>query len=149
MKAERDTTKAASGTFSPEEREAMREYVKERKAQNKGSSSEDGERQVREKIAEMGEDDRAIAAPLHDLIRLLKPDLVPRTWYGMPAYAKDGNVVIFFQPAQKFRSRYATLGFSDRATLDDGSMWPSAYAILAWTADVEAQVKALIARAVK
>ncbi|MGC8460815.1 MAG: iron chaperone [Candidatus Dormibacteria bacterium] len=127
----------------------MREYVKERKAQKKGSSSEDGERQVREKIAEMGEDDRAIAAPLHDLIRVLKPDLVPRTWYGMPAYAKDGNVVIFFQPAQKFRSRYATLGFSDRATLDDGSMWPSAYAILAWTADVEAQVKALIARAVK
>ncbi len=142
-------TAKTTGTFSPEEREAMREYVRERKTQKKGSSREDGIREVQAKIGEMGVEDRAIAEPLDALILSVAPDLVPRTWYGMPAYAKDGNVVIFFQPAQKFRSRYATLGFSDRAKLDAGAMWPSSYAIASWNAEVEEEVKALIVRAIQ
>ena len=99
------------------------------------------------KIAEMPEPDRAIAERLHAIVKAVAPDLSPRTWYGMPAYAKDGKVVCFFQSAQKFKTRYATLGFSDRANLDDGSMWPTAFALKKLTAAEEARIGALVKQA--
>jgi uncharacterized protein YdhG (YjbR/CyaY superfamily) len=100
------------------------------------------------KIAEMQPSDRALAERLHALIKASAPDLSPRTWYGMPAYAKDGNVVCFFQSAQKFKTRYATLGFSEKANLDDGAMWPTSFALTELTADVEARISALVKQAV-
>ena len=108
----------------------------------------DGERDVLAKIAEMPEPDRAMAERLHAVIKASAPDLSPRTWYGMPAYAKDGNVVCFFQSAQKFKSRYATVGFSDKANLDDGAMWPIAFALKELTAADEARIAALVKKAV-
>ncbi len=121
------TTAKTSGGFTDEERAAMRERASELKARaRRGPDAKrgDGERDVLAKIAEMPQQDRAMAERLHDLIRAAAPSLTPKTWYGMPAYAKSGKVVCFFQAAQKFKTRYATLGFSDTANLDDGAMWP-------------------------
>jgi uncharacterized protein YdhG (YjbR/CyaY superfamily) len=119
----------------------MRERAKELK-------SAGGESDVLAKIAEMPKADRAMAERLHALIKATAPDLAPRTWYGMPAYAKDDKVVCFFQSAQKFKSRYATLGFSDRANLDDGAMWPTYYALTKLTAAEEKKIAALVKKAV-
>jgi uncharacterized protein YdhG (YjbR/CyaY superfamily) len=128
------------------ERAAELKPVARRRASGKAA---DGETEVLEKIAEMPEPDRALARCVHDLIRAAAPDLLPRTWYGMPAYANaDGNVVCFFQGAAKFKTRYATLGFSDKSRLDDGSMWPTAFAVKELTADAEARVMALVKWAV-
>jgi hypothetical protein len=134
--------KQASKGFTNEERAAMRERAREGKA---GAAA--GESDVLAKIAEMTDRDRAMAERLHALITASAPDLSPRTWYGMPAYAKDGKVVCFFQSAQKFKTRYATLGFSDKANLDDGAMWPNAYALTELTPDVEARISELVQRA--
>ena len=130
--------------FTAEERAAMRERAKERKAASNG----DGEGDVLAKIAEMQGSDRALAERVHAIVTASAPGLSPRTWYGMPAYAKDGKVVCFFQSAQKFKTRYATLGFSDKANLDDGSMWPTAFALKELTAAVEARISKLVKTAV-
>ena len=129
----------------------MKERARELKAgARRGSRAgkADGESEVLAKIAEMPEPDRAMAERLHALIKASAPALAPRTWYGMPAYAKDGNVVCFFQSAQKFKTRYATLGFSDKANLDDGAMWPTAFALTELTAAEEARIGALVKKAV-
>ncbi len=131
--------------FTAEERAAMRDYVREKKAQAAGA---DGEAEVLGKIAEMKEPDRGMAKRLHALVRAAAPALSPRTWYGMPAYARDGDVVCFFQSAQKFKSRYATLGFSDKARLDEGAMWPTGFALAQLTAAEEARIVALVKKAV-
>ena len=123
----------------------MKETLRERKASADGAC---GESQLLEKIAEMSDQDRAIAERLHSIITANAPELAPRTWYGMPAYAKDGNVVCFFQPAQKFKAKYATLGFNDRANLDEGNMWPVAFALMKLTAADEARIAELVRRAV-
>ena len=127
--------------FTTEERAAMKERARELK-------SDGGEADVLAKIAEMPDADRAIAERLHALIRDTAPELAPRTWYGMPAYAKDGKVVCFFQNASKFKARYATLGFSDKANLDDGEMWPTSFALKELTAGAEARIVALVEQAV-
>ena len=142
--AESATRKSSNG-FTAEEKAAMRERARELKA---GASKEAGERDVLGKIAEMQGSDRAIAERIHAIVEASAPALSPRTWYGMPAYAKDGNVVFFFKPAEKFKARYATLGFSDKANLDDGAMWPTEFAIDALTAEVEARIAALVTQAV-
>ncbi len=129
--------------FTAEERAAMRERAKERKA-----SKGDGEGDVLAKIAEMQGPDRALAERVHAIVTASAPGLSPRTWYGMPAYAKDGKVVCFFQSAQKFKTRYATLGFSDKANLDEGAMWPTAFALKELTAAGEARIKKLVKTAV-
>jgi uncharacterized protein YdhG (YjbR/CyaY superfamily) len=137
--------------FMDEERAAMRERAEELKAavRRRGRANKaDGENDVLAKIAEMQEPDRAMAERLHAIIKTNAPDLAPRTWYGMPAYAKDGNVVCFFQSAQKFKARYATLGFSDKAKLDEGHMWPIAYALKELTTGEEATIAALVKKAV-
>jgi hypothetical protein len=144
--AKRGTGKA-SKAFTDEERAAMKERAQEQKAA-RGGSKADGESDVLAKIAEMPEADRVMAERLHALIRASAPELSPRTWYGMPAYAKDGKVVCFFQSAQKFKSRYATLGFSDKANLDDGAMWPTAFALTKLTAADEKRIGALVKQAV-
>ncbi|HEX3279502.1 MAG TPA: DUF1801 domain-containing protein [Thermoleophilaceae bacterium] len=123
--------------------------MKERARELKASASKaDGERDVLTKIAEMPKADRAMAKRLHAIVTATAPELAPKTWYGMPAYAKDGKVVCFFQSAQKFKSRYATLGFSDRANLDDGAMWPTSFALKELTAAEEAKIAALVKQAV-
>jgi uncharacterized protein YdhG (YjbR/CyaY superfamily) len=132
---------AESKGFTAEEKAAMRERAKEAKAAT-------GEADVLEKIAEMAEPDRAMAERLHELIKTTAPELAPKTWYGMPAYAKDGDNICFFQPAQKFKSRYGTLGFTDKANLDEGAMWPSSYALMELTPDVEARIAELVKQAV-
>src|SRR5215204_3116589 len=131
--------------FTAEERAAMRERAKEQKAE---AQRADGERAVLAKIAEMQGPDRAMAERLHEIVKASAPDLSPKTWYGMPAYAKDGKVVCFFQSAQKFNSRYATLGFSDKANLDEGAMWPTSFALKELTDTEEAKISALVKRAV-
>ena len=134
-----------SERFTAEERAAMRERAKEQKAQ---AQRADGERAVLAKIAEMQEPDRAIAERLHEIVKASAPELSPKTWYGMPAYAnKDGKVVCFFQSAQKFNSRYATLGFSDEANLDEGAMWATSFALKELSAAEEAKIGALVKRA--
>ena len=151
QKRARTTTQRASKGFTAEERAAMKEHGEELKAAaRRGSraSKADGESDVLAKIAEMPEADRLKAERLHALIKASAPELSPRTWYGMPAYAKDGDVVCFFQSAQKFKTRYATLGFSDKANLDDGTMWPVYYALTELTAAVEARITALVKQAV-
>jgi uncharacterized protein YdhG (YjbR/CyaY superfamily) len=140
-----------SARFTAEERAAMKERSKELKAasrRGKDASQADEERAVLAKIAEMPESDRAIGERLHVIIKTNAPSLSPRLWYGMPAYAKDGKVLCFFQAAQKFNSRYATLGFNDVANLDEGAMWPTAFALTKLTADVEARIAALMQKAV-
>src|SRR5215217_4177739 len=145
------TTGTASKGFTDEERAAMRERAQELKAsarRGRGAGKAAGESDVRAKIAEMPEPDRAMAERLHALIKASAPGLSPRTWYGMPAYALDGKVVCFFQSAHKFKARYATFGFNDAANLDDGAMWPTSFALKELTATEEAKISALVKRAV-
>jgi uncharacterized protein YdhG (YjbR/CyaY superfamily) len=131
--------------FTAEERAAMRERAKEQKAEEQKA---DGERAVLAKIAEMPETDRAMAERLHEIVKASAPELSPKTWYGMPAYAnKDGKVVCFFQSAEKFNARYATFGFSDKANLDEVAMWPTSFALKELTAAAEARIGALVKRA--
>ena len=139
----KSTKKTAS--FSAEERAAMRERVKEQKAE---ASKVEGESAVLAKIAEMSKSDRDLAKRLHEIIKANAPGLTPKLWYGMPAYAKDDKVVCFFQSADKFKTRYATLGFSDVANLDSGGMWPTAFGIGSLTAADEKKIGALIKKAV-
>ncbi len=145
-KAATSTTGKASTGFTNEERAAMRERAKELKA---AQSKADGERDCLAKIAEMQGSDRTLAERLHALITGSAPDLAPKTWYGMPAYAKDDQIVCFFKSAQKFTTRYATLGFSDKAHLDEGAMWPTDFALKELTADDEARIVALVQKAVR
>jgi uncharacterized protein YdhG (YjbR/CyaY superfamily) len=155
-----DTHKSAKSTtaidtsegFSDEERAAMKERARELKAAGRRgphADKADGEAEVLAKIAEMADSDRAMAERLHAIVKDSAPDLSPRLWYGMPAYAKDGNVVCFFQDAAKFKARYATLGFSDKAHLDDGAMWPNSYALTELTAADEARIVELVKKAVR
>jgi hypothetical protein len=137
--------------FTDEERAAMKERAQELKTaarRRPRADKADGESAVLAKIAEMPEPDRAMGKRLHAVIKASAPALSPRLWYGMPAYAKDGNVVCFFQSAQKFKTRYATLGFSDKANLDEGAMWPTAFALTELTAADEARIGALVKKAV-
>ncbi len=136
--------KKAKG-FTAEERAAMKERAQELKAE---AHRTDGEKAVLAKIAEMPKPDRVMAERLHAIINASAPDLSPKTWYGMPAYAKDGNVVCFFQSAEKFKSRYATLGFNDAAKLDEGAMWPTTFALKKLTAAEEKRIGALVKKAV-
>ena len=129
--------------FTDVEKEAMKDRVRELRA-----AKADGESDLLAKIAAMQEPDRAMAKRLHAIIKASAPDLSPKTWYGMPAYAKNGKVVCFFQSAKKFKTRYATFGFSDRAKLDDGHMWPTGFALKELTAAEEARISALVKRAV-
>jgi hypothetical protein len=139
-----------SGGFTDEERAAMKEYAREARAarSGRGAARADGEGDVLAKIAEMQEPDRSLAERLHAIIKSSAPELSPRTWYGMPAYARDGDIVCFFQSSQKFKTRYATLGFSDKANLGEGAMWPTAYALTELTAEAEAKIAALVKQAV-
>src|SRR5687767_962090 len=140
---------AASDGLTPEELAALKETVRERKAAARRGKGADGEADVLAKIAEMPESDRVMAERLHQLIRQTAPDLAPRTWYGMPAYANgDGKIVCFFQSADKFKARYATFGFNDAAMLDAGSMWPTSFALTELTAADEARIGALVKKAV-
>ena len=144
------TGKASQG-FTDEERAAMKERAQELKAaarRGPRAGKADGEHDVLAKIAEMPEPDRAMAERLHAIIKASAPALSPRTWYGMPAYAMDDKVVCFFQSAQKFKTRYATFGFSDAANLDEGAMWPTGFAVEKLTAAVEARIGALVKKAV-
>jgi len=145
QRSAKSTTGRASKRFTDEERAAMRERAQELKAAERRA---DGESDVLEKIAEMPEPDRAKAERLHAIVKASAPALSPRTWYGMPAYAKDGKVVCFFQSAQKFKTRYATFGFSDKANLDDGVMWPTAFAVKELTDAEEARIGGLVKKAV-
>jgi uncharacterized protein YdhG (YjbR/CyaY superfamily) len=131
--------------FTAEERDAMREHAKELKA-SRGKAAD--EAAVLEKIAEMGDDDREIAERVHAIIKANAPELAPKLWYGQPAYAKAGKVLCFFQPAGKFNTRYSTLGFNDSAGLDDGAMWPTAYALTDLTPAIEKHIATLIKKAV-
>jgi len=146
------STTAASGKsngFTADERAAMKQRSTELKAAASSTNGHaDGESDVLAKIAEMTEADRAIAERLHAIVKASAPDLTPRTWYGMPAYAKDGKVLCFFKPREKFKTRYATLGFSDKANLDDGVMWPVEFALEKLTATEEARITALLTKAV-
>ena len=141
MSKTKTTRKAAEG-FSAEEKAAMRARARELKA------NEDGESAVRAAIAKMSPQDRAIAKRLHELIKATAPELTPKTWYGMPAYAKDGKVVCFFRNAGKFKERYAMIGFNDTAQLDQGSMWPVAFALTKLTAADEKKIRAMVKKAV-
>ena len=143
--AKRKTTAKKSGGFTDEEKSAMKERARELKAERAGKA---GESDVLAKIAEMPESDRAIAERFHAIVKASAPDLVPRTWYGMPAYTKDGKVVCFFQSAHKFKARYATFGFNDTANLDEGAMWPTSFALKKLTAAEEKKIAALVKKAV-
>ena len=153
MKSTQKSAKSATATkkryegFTAEEKAAMQDRVQEQKVGAR-SSKADGESELLAKIAELPPSDRAMARRLHEVIKASAPDLSPTTWYGMPAYTKDGKVVCHFQSAQKFKTRYATLGFSDRANLDEGNMWPNAYALLRLTPADEARIAALVKKAV-
>ncbi len=145
------TARKASGAFTDEERAAMKERAKELKAaarRGPRAGKDDGEADVLAKIAEMPERDRAMAERLHAIVKASAPALSPRTWYGMPAYARDGDVVCYFQSAQKFKARYATFGFSDKANLDEGDMWPTVFALKQLTPADEARIGALVKKAV-
>lgn len=138
----------SAGGFTDDERGAMKERAAEVRAERARKSKADGEKEVLAKIADMPTPDRELAERVHEIVRSAAPDLVPRTWYGMPAYAKDGDVLCFFQNASKFKARYATLGFSDKANLDKGSIWPTSYALTQLTATAEREIRALVKRAV-
>jgi uncharacterized protein YdhG (YjbR/CyaY superfamily) len=147
MSPKKDTQKTDGWT--EEERAAMKERAKEMKAEARANKDRAaGEKDLLDKIAEMPEPERAMATRLHEIVTASAPELAPKTWYGMPAYARDGKVVCFFQSAQKFSSRYATFGFSDIANLDEGAMWPTAFALKELTAAEEARIKALVKKAV-
>ena len=160
MRPKKETPKSAKSAtaagqavkgFTAEERVAMKERAQELKAEARGgpgAKKADGEGEVLAKIAQMPELDRAMATRLHAIIKASAPILSPRTWYGMPAYAKDGNVVCFFQGAHRFKTRYATFGFSDKANLDEGTMWPAAFALKELTAGDEVRIVALVKKAV-
>ncbi len=149
MSAKKSTSGKNAEGFSKEEQAAMKERAKELKAEARASKSrEEGEKDLLEKIAEMPESDRVLAARIHELVRESAPDLMPKTWYGMPAYARDGKVVCFFQGAARFEARYATIGFNDTAHLDDGVMWPVSFAVIEMTPEVEAKIRALVKQAV-
>jgi uncharacterized protein YdhG (YjbR/CyaY superfamily) len=145
------TTKSANNVWTDEERAAMQESARERKAasrRGKGDERAEGESDIRGRIADMPESERAMAERLHAIISKSAPALVPRTYYGMPAYSKDGKTICFFQPPSKFKVRYWTLGFQPEATLDDGDMWPNAYALTKLTPKVEAQIVELVKKSV-
>ena len=145
--AKNDTQKSTG--FTAEEQAAMKERAKELKAEARASKNKaDGESDLLAKIAEMPEPDRTMATRLHEIVKAHAPVLSPKTWYGMPAYARDGKIVCFFQSAQKFQARYATLGFNDSANLDDGSMWPTSFALKELNAAEEARIIALVKKAV-
>ncbi len=149
MKDTQKSAKSTTAVFTDEERAAMKERAKEQKAAaRRGAAEAEGESDALAKIAELPEPDRAIAERLHAIIKDNAPELAPKTWYGMPAYAKDGKVVCFFQPADKFKARYPTLGFNDPANLDDGNMWPTSYALTKLTAADEAKIVELVKKAV-
>ena len=151
MAERKPTTGRTSKGFTDEERAAMRERARELKADGRRGprgGKADGESDVLAKIAEMPEPDRAMAERLHAIVKASAPGLTPRTWYGMPAYAKDGKVVCFFQSAQKFKTRYATFGFSDKANLDEGSLWPISFAVKKLTSAEEKKIGALVKKAV-
>ena len=142
-------THETSDGFTAAERAAMKERAKELKAEARAEKDKAaGERDLLAKIAEMSEPDRTMAERIHAVVKASAPELSPKTWYGMPAYARDGKVVCFFTPAAKFDARYATFGFNDVANLDDGSMWPTSFALTEWNADNEARIGALVTRAV-
>ncbi|HEY7833425.1 MAG TPA: DUF1801 domain-containing protein [Ktedonobacterales bacterium] len=144
--ATKQPAKASKG-FSDEERAAMRQRAKEQKA---AADKEDGAREVLAAIADMADADRAIAERLHAIVTASAPSLAPKTWYGMPAYAtSEGKIICFFQPAKKFKTRYATLGFNDSARLDDGTLWPVAFALTDLTTAAEAKIAALVKQAVR
>jgi uncharacterized protein YdhG (YjbR/CyaY superfamily) len=147
----KQTQQAAS--FTDEEKAAMKERVKELKAEERRAARgekarAEGERDIRAKIAEMGKPDRGMAERIHAIVGETAPDLVPRTWYGMPAYEKDEKVLCFFRPAEKFKTRYATFGFSDKANLDDGAMWPTDFAVKELNPAAEKRIAELVKRAV-
>jgi uncharacterized protein YdhG (YjbR/CyaY superfamily) len=145
------TTDKTSGGWTDEERAAMKERAQELKADARRGprgKKADGESAVLAKLAEMPEPDRAMGERLHAIVKASAPDLTPRTWYGMPAYAKDGKVVCYFTPASKFKDRYATFGFNDTANLDEGTMWPTSFALTELTAADEAKIGALVKKAV-
>ena len=142
----RDTPSAG---WTDEEKAAMKEHAKELKAEAKrGAEKADGEADVIAKIGDMPKSDRDMARRIHEVVKAIAPDLVPRTWYGMPAYAKDGKIVCFFQAADKFKARYATFGFNDVANLDDGAMWPTSWALTKLTAADEKKIGELVKKAV-
>jgi uncharacterized protein YdhG (YjbR/CyaY superfamily) len=153
-----ETRKPAGGTaarnyatkgFTADEKAAMKERAREVKAEAKSRDARaDGERDLLAKIAEMPAPDKAMAKRIHAIVTAAAPELAPKTWYGMPAYAKDGKIVCFFQAADKFKARYATFGFSDKAQLDQGDMWPTAFALKKWTAAVERRIAELVQGAV-
>ena len=144
--AGRDTS---SNVWTDEERAAMQEHAKEMKVEaRRGKDKADGERDVLAKIAEMPESDRVMAERIHAVVKASAPDLSPKTYYGMPAYARDGKVVCFFQPADKFKARYATFGFNDDANLDEGSMWPTSWALTKLTDADERMIGSLVKKAV-
>jgi uncharacterized protein YdhG (YjbR/CyaY superfamily) len=149
-RATRAVRGSAPSGFTPEERAAMKERARELAGESRASErSAEAEREVLAKIAALAEPDRTIAARLHEIIRATAPGLLPRTWYGMPAYAKDGKVLCFFQGASKFKTRYATLGFSDVARLDAGAMWPTAFALTALSPAEEARIEELLRQAIR
>jgi uncharacterized protein YdhG (YjbR/CyaY superfamily) len=151
QKAPKRTTATAksSKVWTDEERGAMKERAKELKAEARSrASAAEGERDVLAKIAEMPESDRVMAERIHAIVRANAPALVPKTWYGMPAYAKDGKIVCFFKAADKFKSRYATLGFEDDANLDEGNMWPTSFALTKLSAADEARIAELVKKSV-
>jgi uncharacterized protein YdhG (YjbR/CyaY superfamily) len=158
MSPKKDTKKSAKRTtaakkkssgFTAEERAAMKERAKELKAEGRGKKArEEGERDVLAKIAKMPKADRAMAKRIHAIVKASAPELAPRTWYGMPAYAEDGKVLCYFTPASKFKERYATLGFNEKANLDKGDMWPTSFALKKLTAAEEKKIGALVKKAV-
>jgi uncharacterized protein YdhG (YjbR/CyaY superfamily) len=159
MSAKKTTQKSAKSTtasgkkskgFTDEERAAMKERARELKAEaRRAADRAEGERDVLAKIAEMPEPDRAMGTRIHEIVTASAPDLSPRTWYGMPAYTRDGKVVCFFQSADKFKARYATFGFNDTANLDKGTMWPTSFALTELTKADEAKIAALVKKAVR
>jgi uncharacterized protein YdhG (YjbR/CyaY superfamily) len=158
MSAKKATQKTAKSTtasgksskgFTAEEKAAMRERARELKAEERANKSRsEGERDLLAKIAEMPAPDRSMAKRLHEIVKASAPDLWPKTWYGMPAYAKDGKVVCYFTPASKFKERYATFGFNATANLDEGAMWPTSFALTKLTATEEAKIRRLVKKAV-
>ena len=144
--AKKTTTRTGTTKgFTPEERAAMKERAKELKA---SANRAEGEKALLAAIGKMPKPDRAMGSRLHELVTAAAPDLAPKTWYGMPAYAKDDKIVCFFQSADKFKARYATLGFNDTANLDKGDMWPTAFALKEWTPAVEKEIARLVKKAV-
>ncbi|HEY6740322.1 MAG TPA: DUF1801 domain-containing protein [Actinopolymorphaceae bacterium] len=147
--ATKSSTRKKGQGFSAEERAAMKERAAEVQAERKGARGKAaGEKAVREKIAEMPESDRVMAERIHEIVTTTAPELTPKTWYGMPAYAKDGKIVCYFQSADKFKARYATFGFDQKANLDEGSMWPTSWALTKLTPADEKKIADLVAKAV-